>query len=91
MNAQRIGRTLFSLMMVGGLVVVAASAADAYPGFARKYHTSCQTCHVAYPRLNDFGQAFRRNGYQFPDDPKDGYVDDVSTRSEEHTSELQSH
>jgi hypothetical protein len=36
------------------------------PAFARKYGTSCLTCHVIYPKLNPFGEAFRRNGYRFP-------------------------
>ncbi len=36
------------------------------PAFARKYKTSCQTCHNGFPKLNAFGEAFRRNGYQFP-------------------------
>ncbi|MBI5711352.1 MAG: hypothetical protein HZC42_13795 [Candidatus Eisenbacteria bacterium] len=36
------------------------------PAFARKYQTSCQTCHVAIPALTPFGEAFRQNGYRFP-------------------------
>lgn len=40
--------------------------AEAIPVFARKYGTSCQTCHVAYPKLTSFGEAFRRNGYRWP-------------------------
>jgi hypothetical protein len=36
------------------------------PAFARKYKTSCATCHNGFPKLNAFGEAFRRNGYQFP-------------------------
>jgi hypothetical protein len=40
--------------------------AHAIPVFARKYATSCITCHTIYPKLNDVGEAFRRNGYQFP-------------------------
>jgi len=47
--------------------------AHAIPVFARKYKTSCQTCHVAFPRLNAFGEAFRMNGYQFPQNDE-GYV-----------------
>jgi hypothetical protein len=56
--------------VVGALVValtlVSASPARAVPVFARRYHTSCSTCHSPFPRLNPFGEAFRRNGYQFP-------------------------
>lgn len=43
-----------------------AHGAAGIPAFARKYGTSCQTCHVAPPRLNAFGEAFRLNGYQLP-------------------------
>lgn len=37
------------------------------PVFARKYRTSCSTCHVAAPKLNALGEAFRLNGYRFPE------------------------
>ncbi len=41
--------------------------ASAIPAFARKYHTACSTCHLAFPVRNGFGDAFRNNGYRFPD------------------------
>jgi hypothetical protein len=40
----------------------------AVPVFARLYKTSCLTCHVAPPKLTPFGEAFRLNGYQIPED-----------------------
>ncbi len=40
--------------------------ADAIPAFTRQYLTSCMTCHANFPKLNSLGEAFRRNGYQFP-------------------------
>ena len=40
--------------------------ASALPVFARKYHTACSTCHLAFPVRNSFGEAFRNNGYRFP-------------------------
>jgi len=40
----------------------------AVPSFARKYATSCLTCHVAPPKLNAFGRAFRNRGYRMPGD-----------------------
>ena len=43
-----------------------ATPASAIPAFARKYGTSCLTCHTVYPKLTPFGEAFRRNGYRFP-------------------------
>jgi hypothetical protein len=48
------------------LVLTAAAPARAIPAFARKYQTSCLTCHTVYPKLNPFGEAFRRDGYRFP-------------------------
>ena len=33
-------------------------AADAMPAFSREYGVSCNVCHAAYPRLNDFGNRF---------------------------------
>jgi hypothetical protein len=42
------------------------STAQAVPAFARKYQTSCQTCHIVFPKLNAFGEAFRLRGYRMP-------------------------
>jgi hypothetical protein len=43
--------------------------ADAIPAFARKYGVSCNVCHVpGFPKLNDFGNQFRDQGYQFDAD-----------------------
>jgi len=43
-------------------------SAQAVPVFARLYKTSCLTCHVAPPKLTPFGESFRLNGYQIPND-----------------------
>lgn len=43
-----------------------AAAAGRIPVFARRYRTSCSTCHTAAPKLNVLGEAFRLNGYRFP-------------------------
>ena len=48
------------------------SPAQAIPAFARKTGLRCTSCHEAWPVLNDFGRAFRDNGYQVrlgKDDP----------------------
>ena len=42
--------------------------AHAIPYFARKYETSCSTCHNNFPELNDFGIVFKKNGWKFPKD-----------------------
>ncbi len=53
-------------LLLAGLFAGFAREATAIPAFARKYRTSCTTCHVAIPKRNAFGEAFRRNGYQIP-------------------------
>jgi hypothetical protein len=59
----------------GGLVLAAllvtAIPARAVPAFARKYQTSCQTCHIVFPKLNAFGEAFRLRGYRMPGETED--------------------
>lgn len=54
--------------VVALLVLVAfPGSAAAIPAFARKYQTSCQTCHAPFPALSPFGEAFRRSGFRFPE------------------------
>ena len=57
--------TLFFLSAVG-VTLLAPRPSEAIPAFARKYETSCQTCHTVFPKLNAFGTAFRLNGYRMP-------------------------
>jgi hypothetical protein len=40
----------------------------AIPAFSRQYQTSCATCHIDFPKLNDFGKAFKDAGFKFPKD-----------------------
>src|ERR1700688_1807510 len=42
--------------------------AYAIPAFSRQYQTSCSTCHIDFPKLNDFGKAFKDAGFKFPKD-----------------------
>ena len=46
------------------MILLTPSRASAIPAFARKYGLRCTACHEAWPALNDFGRAFRDNGYQ---------------------------
>jgi hypothetical protein len=62
---------LVQALVVSVALLVSASAAQAVPAFARKYGTSCQTCHIVYPKLTPFGEAFRRNGFKFPGKDED--------------------
>jgi hypothetical protein len=50
------------------LWVILMPDARAIPYFARKYETACSTCHNNFPELNDFGEAFKKNGFKFPKD-----------------------
>jgi hypothetical protein len=47
-----------------GLLLAATQAAYGIPAFARKYGLRCSDCHEAWPKLNNFGQMFKDNGYQ---------------------------
>src|SRR6202158_1556339 len=44
------------------------SSSYAIPAFSRQYGTSCTTCHLDFPKLNDFGKAFKDAGFKFPKD-----------------------
>jgi hypothetical protein len=59
-----------TLIVVGTVfwILVSTPRASAIPAFSRKYQTSCSTCHNNYPELNDFGEAFKKNGFKFPKD-----------------------
>jgi hypothetical protein len=54
------------LLAAVGVALLNAPSAEAIPAFARKYATSCQTCHTVFPKLNAFGTAFRLSGYRMP-------------------------
>ncbi len=59
---------LAGLVFVSGLVFLLPRKAAAIPAFSRQYGTSCTTCHVDFPKLNDFGKAFKDAGFKFPKD-----------------------
>ncbi len=63
-----VGRRARLLSILTGLVLLTlvVPSANAIPAFARIHKTSCQTCHVGFPKLNPFGEAFRLNGYRMP-------------------------
>jgi len=48
------------------LLVALSNSSYAIPAFARMYGTSCSTCHLDFPKLNDFGKAFKDAGFKFP-------------------------
>ncbi len=50
------------------LLLAGSQSAMAIPAFARKYGMPCSACHEAWPKLNNFGQTFKDNGYQMGND-----------------------
>ncbi len=71
MKRQEISMVFGAALVLSGLIVCiigSAPRAGAIPAFSRKYQTSCSTCHNDYPELNDFGLAFKKNGFRFPKD-----------------------
>ena len=67
-------RLRFPRFLVPGLALLPAAfylmapKANAIPAFSRQYQTSCSTCHIDFPKLNDFGKAFKDAGFKFPKD-----------------------
>jgi hypothetical protein len=60
-----------ALLGVAATFLLGVSDVQAIPAFARKYQTSCQTCHTMFPKLNAFGMAFRLNGYRMPNETEE--------------------
>ncbi len=63
-----IRRHLTALFFSLPVLILFASSSYAIPAFSRQYGTSCSTCHVDFPKLNDFGKAFKDAGFKFPKD-----------------------
>jgi hypothetical protein len=59
-------QVLLTLLFVVAFLILDLGTAQANPGFARRFGFSCIMCHSAFPKLNSFGEAFARNGYQLP-------------------------
>lgn len=58
-------KKLFVALKTGVFVVVAASSAHAIPAFTRANNVECSTCHTIFPELNEYGEAFLKNGYVY--------------------------
>ena len=53
---------------------------SAVPAFARKYQTSCYTCHSGFPNRNAFGEAFKNNGYRWPGGEEEDHAKQEQTK-----------
>jgi hypothetical protein len=59
------------LLVLLSVFVAIPTKSTAIPAFSRQYATSCMTCHIAFPKLNDFGKAFKDAGFKFPEGDED--------------------
>src|SRR6266702_3210982 len=57
-----------SVLVLPVLLLSLAPNGYSIPAFSRQYQTSCATCHIDFPKLNDFGKAFKDAGFKFPKD-----------------------
>ncbi len=64
-------RRLSPLLTLVLTVVLLTGSSYAIPAFSRQYGTSCTTCHIDFPKLNDFGKAFKDAGFKFPKGDED--------------------
>src|ERR1700694_2912900 len=60
-----------SVLLIPLFLLSVSTKTYAIPAFSRQYQTSCTTCHLDFPKLNDFGKAFKDAGFKFPKDDAD--------------------
>ena len=69
-RAAKVGRFLgagaFLAAVAFVLTIFCAGRAEAVPAFSRELKTECTTCHTIFPQLNEFGEAFEKNGFVWP-------------------------
>ncbi len=53
-------------LVIALLVLCIPGRAQALPVFAHRFGLTCQACHTTVPHLNEFGEAFARNGFRLP-------------------------
>ena len=70
LNGLKARYAIFGLVLITMLNGLSEQAV-AIPLFARKFNTTCFTCHTTEPLLNDFGRRFQANGYQLPGSSSD--------------------
>lgn len=83
-----LGGGAFFAVSALGLTLFCASRAEAIPAFSREIKTECTTCHTVFPQLNEFGQAFEKNGFVWPGAvPKSKKVKVTQTEEERKSAE----
>lgn len=56
--------TLAVAVVAGAVIMVAPPPATGIPLFAKEHKLSCFECHAGFPKLNEFGVAFKQRGYR---------------------------
>src|SRR5512140_1436450 len=74
---------VLTLLVALALPLLWAVDAGAIPAFTRQHKTECSTCHTLYPELNEYGQAFLKNGYVYSEKKKGENVEPAPTGKEE--------
>jgi hypothetical protein len=69
MRTSHLSRALFGAAFCSLATAVLPADAHAIPAFARRYRTTCATCHAPFPRLTPFGEQFAANGFAMPGVP----------------------
>ena len=49
--------------LLGALMALLASSAQAVPAYARQTGQNCIACHVSFPELTPYGRWFKLSGY----------------------------
>lgn len=63
-----IASLLAAVTLLLAFTIAGSQPTYAIAAFARKYGLPCSACHDAWPKLNNFGQTFKDNGYQLMND-----------------------
>lgn len=59
-------KSLPGLLVAAFVVLIFTSGnAHAIPAFTRANNVECTTCHTIFPELNEYGEAFLKNGYVY--------------------------
>lgn len=58
---------IYSILVVATVALIFSALlpgdANAIPAFSREHSTECTTCHTLFPELNEYGEAFYKNGF----------------------------
>lgn len=57
--------TVLILLAGLGIQLLLAATSHAIPAFTRANNVECSTCHTIFPELNEYGEAFLKNGYVY--------------------------